>query len=76
MSDRIARLKAEIKLAELEEELSRRKGTGKTPKLVDPKFKLKVRNARAAFRNKYRPQVNANPDAVGVGASVSETGTA
>lgn len=71
MSARIERLKAELALAELEEELARRKGKGKRPKDVDPEFMDTVRAARLAFRTKYREQVNVQPAALGAGAAVA-----
>lgn len=69
MSDKIERLKAELALAELEEEFVQAKADGS----VTMELKLKVRDARAAFRGKYRPQVTVQPGTVEAG---TETKTA
>ncbi len=70
MSDRVERLKAELELALLEEELSAAKGKGKIPKEVPEELSHRVRAARQSFRNKYREQVSVNPASLGAGTSV------
>ena len=68
MSERTERLEAELKLAKLEEKLSKSKEKGPAP----AKLKLEVRAARQVFRDKYRPQVGVNPAPVGMSATVKE----
>jgi hypothetical protein len=67
----IARLEAELKLKKLELKLIAAKGPNGT-KPAPAKLKLQVRQARQAFREQYRPQVNVNPDALGMGAGVAD----
>lgn len=81
-SPRTERLRADLAVAELEDELSAAKPVNKdgSPKLDDngrplraPEgIRLQVREAHRAFRNKYRPQVNVNPAPLGAGTKVEK----
>ena len=67
MSD-VERLEAELALAKLEEKWIQAKADGK-----EETMRGELRDARAAFRAKYRPVVAVTPAAVGAKTSVKGT---